>query len=426
MADESVPVQPLEQVRDILLESDTLIERISPVIAEVLTEQIAQSRDEIAQALAPVIGEALRRQVYQARDDIVDALYPVIGQAISKAIAEAMRDLAQTLDARVRATMRPQDAARRWVAQLRGIPAAEFTLRAALPFVVREIFLIQREAGLLIYHQHFTAERAPAERDVVSGMLTAIRDFARDAFGRGAAGDLGAIEYAARRILIEAGGAVYLAVVIDGVEPTGFRETMRQTLTAIQDEQYARLKNFDGTDDKLIKNIARKLEAWRAPLPPRAEPRKPLARAQRFAIGALIALIVLMPLALCGGWIWRVESLFIALAATPTPSPTATATTTPTFTLTPTFTPTITATPTLAPVFGVMTANAYLREAPGSDSAGRPIVTQDARVQVLAQFGEWYWVRATLPQATASGWVPTRWVILSQPLPAAWITPNAQ
>ena len=164
----------IEELRTVLLKPDILVDKISPVIANILAEQIKNSGDEIAQAIAPIIGEALRRQIYHAREDIVDALYPVIGQTINKAVAESIRELSRTVDARVRRTVNPASTLRRWQAQLQGVSEAEYRLRESLPFVVREIFLIHRESGLLIYHLSGDARELP-DRDLVSGMLTAIR-----------------------------------------------------------------------------------------------------------------------------------------------------------------------------------------------------------------------------------------------------------
>lgn len=48
----------LEELRRVLLKPEALVDRISPVIADILAEQINQSGDEIARAIAPVIGEA--------------------------------------------------------------------------------------------------------------------------------------------------------------------------------------------------------------------------------------------------------------------------------------------------------------------------------------------------------------------------------
>ena len=251
-ADEADLADRMEELRRVLLRPDALVDKIAPVIADALEAKIHESRDEIAQAIAPAIGEAIRRQIYQAREDIVDALYPIIGSTINKAITEAVRNLAQTIDARVRQSLRPQDIVRHWGARLRGVPEAEYRLRVALPFAVREIFLIHRESGLLI--RHLTSDpHSPPDRDLVSGMLTAIRDFVRESFGRGESGELGAIEYGEQHILVEAHGAAYLAVVVDGVEPESFREEMRQALISIHERHYDSLKSFDGSDEKLAR-----------------------------------------------------------------------------------------------------------------------------------------------------------------------------
>ena len=84
--DEDAESAGLRELRNVILKPGALVDKISPVIADVLTEQIKHSGDEIAQAIAPVIGEAIRRQVYSAREDIIDALYPVIGQTINRAV----------------------------------------------------------------------------------------------------------------------------------------------------------------------------------------------------------------------------------------------------------------------------------------------------------------------------------------------------
>ncbi|MFN8457448.1 MAG: hypothetical protein U0401_22775 [Anaerolineae bacterium] len=183
MPGEHDTIDRIEELRQVLLKPDILIDKISPVIDDILAEQIKNSGDEIAEAIAPVIGEALRRQIYHAREDIIDALYPVIGQTINKAVAESIRELSRNVDARVRQTFSLQNTLRRWQAQLQGVSEAEYRLRESLPFAVREIFLIHRDSGLLIRHLSPAAGEL-SDRDLVSGMLlTAIRDFARS-FGR--------------------------------------------------------------------------------------------------------------------------------------------------------------------------------------------------------------------------------------------------
>lgn len=252
MATDPQTSREIEELRRVLLKPEALVDRISPVIADILAEQITTSKDEIARALAPAIGEAIRQQVYKAREDIIDALYPVIGAMIARAATEAIRDLASQIDTRIRTGPLLMLDPGYWQARAQGISAGEYALRSQLPFSVQEVFLIQRDSGILICH--LAAPGIPAaDRDLVSGMLTAIRDFARDALGEG--DELGAISYESRQIVIASGSAAYLAAVITGVEPRGFREELRQTLVAIHEGRYDRLRNFAGDDEALVSDI---------------------------------------------------------------------------------------------------------------------------------------------------------------------------
>lgn len=448
----------LDELRRVLLKPEALVDRISPVIADILAEQINQSRDEIARVIAPAISEAIRHQVYQAREDVVDALYPVVGQMIARAVAEAVRNLAQSIDERVRQSTSLMTNPRYWQARLHGVSHGEYALREVLPFTIHEIFLIQRESGLLICHYSAGPERP--DRDVISGMLTAIRDFAQEAFGREETGELGAIAYESRQIVLESGSAAYLAVVISGVEPSDFRNLLRETLFAIHEHRYERLRAFDGTDTQLIQEARQILRRYLVPQQNDRAPRR-LSAFQR-AIVVLLGLFALSPLILCGAWIWHVEARMAMLmtppvaASIPTASPTATLTSTPTATSTPaptntptatstpaptstptatstptpTNTPTATSTPTAtpSPFNGVMIGNVYLYSTPDEASTRTSLVAPlGAPVEVLAQWRDWYRVRIVLPQSPQVeliGWVPARWVGLLKPVPSELITPT--
>lgn len=447
----------IEELRRVLLKPEALVDKIAPIIADVLEEQIESSKDELAEAIAPVMGEALRRQVYQARDDIVDALKPVIGQAINKAVSEAFQELARNIDARLRRSIRPQDTVRRWIARLRGIPESEYRLRELLPFSIRELFLIHRETGLLIQHLSASEETSP-DSDLISGMLTAIRDFAREAFGQGKSGELGAIDYENQRILLESQGAVYIAAVVEGIEPTDFRERLRTVMTRLQEKYYAALKAYDGSDELVLKAARRALASLVEDTQATAKQAQPLTTTQKIIMGLLIALLVGLPIGGCGWWIGSVERRLANLSkpvviivtpeatptptCTPSPTPTPTFTPTPTDTPTPTFTPsptstasptptptrtpTPTATPTPFPYHGVMVGSVFLRDAPNGVNTGL-VAPNATRVEILAQYGDWYKVRVVLEteQNEVVGWLQSRWVVLTKAVPPERITPTA-
>ena len=182
----------VDEIRQMLLEPDTMVDKITPVISQVLAAEIANSRDKIAVAIAPILGEALRRQIYQAREDIIDALYPVIGQMVNKAVTEAIHDFARDVDNRIRKSTNLDKIVQHVQAHVQGVSYDEYQLRESLPFIIEEVFLIHRVSGLLI-HYVSKEDDAISDRDIVSGMLTAVRDFARDTFQKG--GELGSLGY---------------------------------------------------------------------------------------------------------------------------------------------------------------------------------------------------------------------------------------
>ncbi len=215
--------------------------------------------DEVLiQRINPILGEAIRRTIRDSREEMIDALYPIIGQLVLRAVTEAMRDLARTIDARMRRTISPSSVARRIQAQVSGVSGADVMLRDVLPFEISEIFLIHRESGLLLHHvssETTDDEHAQDDSDIISGMLTAISEFVRDAFGteelerEGA--DLDEIQYGDASVLLEKGRHAYIAVVTDGVEPAGFRAQLRQCVQAFDLANKDLLQAYDGNSATL-------------------------------------------------------------------------------------------------------------------------------------------------------------------------------
>jgi hypothetical protein len=446
----------LEELRDILLRQDEgyLTEAVQSVLDEAMARKIEESKDRMATILAPIMGQAIRRQISQAKDDMVDALYPVIGKSIQRAVAEAMRDLAQRVDEGMRTTFSLRRLSRRLRARLRGIPESELLLREALPFHVRELFLIHRESGLLL--KHLSSEPEEADRDLVGSMLTAIRDFSQDSFGVDRDSELDEIQYGDLSILIEPGPWAYLAAVVDGIEPAGFRREyphgMRTALSGVNRAYATALEQYQGDAADLagVEDLLQPLLQYE---PAGSEPTS-ARRAPWLALIAGSAVLLLCLSAACFG-AWQLTwgrptatatpstTATVTPSSTPTPSATPTALPTATWTPEPTRTPTAspsstpsstptstatwtpTATPSPAPYIGVMIGFAHLRAQPSDDSPlTGTIVDQGRPVEVVAVYRTWYLIRwPPGEQEGISGWVPGRWVGIVSPLPERIITP---
>jgi hypothetical protein len=433
----------IQALRDILFRRDR--ERMAELEAELDNlEQRVTDKDSLVATISPVLGDAIRRQIRDAREEMIEALYPIIGQLVVRAVSEAVRDLARTVDAQVRRSFEPRAVWWRIRARLGGASQAEMSLRASLPFKVNEVFLIHRETGLLLWHVSRDPDAA-RDSELVSSMLTAIRDFAQDAFGRDKESRLEEIEYGDEHILLEASRHAYLAVVASGVEPPGFRAEMRNRIIEIEHTHAETLRSYDGDASAFAS-----AEASLQPLTKGIEPPR-LTRDQRVLMAGIAGLLMVCLVVAClaGRWAWVAVlstptpmPVAIEPTATYTPTPTPTSTWTPTTTPsstptatsvpthtptptpTPTTTPTWTFTPTPAPVIGLMTGNVWLRQEPRADALRLGIVAERGQqVELLAVFDGWCQIRwAPDSQVQAVGWIPLRWVGTLDPIPERIVT----
>jgi hypothetical protein len=128
------------------------------------------------------------------------------------------------------------------------------------PFVIDDVFVITN-SGLLL--THLAREENPdVDDDLLSSMLTAVKEFVKDSFGDSSEeGELDELQYGKVRVIIEYGKHVYLAAVVKGQESTDLRLYMKRTLKQIQKRFGRTFDTWDGDLAKMsgIRNMARPL-----------------------------------------------------------------------------------------------------------------------------------------------------------------------
>lgn len=264
----------LEEVRTTIADKEALIASLNPVIADLLERKIASSGEEMAEIVAPLMGPAIKKQVAESKDEMVEALYPVIGQTVRRAVAEAMRKLVKQINARLDKSFNLKITWLRLKARMLGLPEPLVILPQVVPFTIEQLFLIDQRTGLLIAHtavenagttngtaingEPIIGKPENGKPQMVSGMLTAIQDFTKEAFGPHAEGDLHEVKYAEKMIFVASSPPVFLAAVTVGVAPQQFPEKLRGVLRRIHNTFHAALREFDGD--------ATLLEATRAPM----------------------------------------------------------------------------------------------------------------------------------------------------------------
>ena len=224
-------------------DKELLIESLDPIIADLLYKKILESKSQMAEALAPVMGSAIRKQIAEAKDDMADALYPVIGQAVRKSVAEAIKSLMQTINERIDNIVSQGFRSRKKIDR-------ELILRESLPFHLQEIFLIHKKTGLLLSHASYNQDNSGNE-DVISGMLSAIKEFSKAAFSTSGQG-LHEIQYEDLNIIIEDGKYAYLAFVVKGVPTLNFKEIVKALESKIHLRFYKDMRGFNGETNAFV------------------------------------------------------------------------------------------------------------------------------------------------------------------------------
>ncbi len=110
---------------------------------------------------------------------------------------------------------------------------------------VEELFLIHRETSLTLLHVS-ADDDGGSDSDLVAGMLSAIRDFARDALKAGADDSLDEFRIGDLQGWIASGRHAYLAAAIRGTPPRELRTTLEERIENVHLLKGGELARFDG------------------------------------------------------------------------------------------------------------------------------------------------------------------------------------
>ncbi len=115
---------------------------------------------------------------------------------------------------------------------------------------IEDVFLVYRD-GVLISHLSRTLIQEKDE-DVLSGMLTAVQEFVREAFQYGGRRELQELDFGDYRILIERGTYVYLALVYAGRESAALHRKVQAVIERIETEYASILETWEGDMEQFV------------------------------------------------------------------------------------------------------------------------------------------------------------------------------
>lgn len=153
----------IEQLRNLLLRKeqqrlDKLEQQLADrerrilAVAEILPETLTrlQHSKRLKRSLRPQFDSGIEASIQRDPKRFAAIFYPVIGPAIRRAISEALKGLLDSINR----TMEHSFSARSWSWRLQawrtGVPFNQIVLKHTLAYSIDEVFLVQRDSGLLI------------------------------------------------------------------------------------------------------------------------------------------------------------------------------------------------------------------------------------------------------------------------------------
>ncbi len=225
-----------EQLRN-LRDQITDKERRSSDVATILPEAIKRSRNssgELSSALQPTVEDSIKEWIRKRPDSFIDVLRPIIGPLMWRSIAGIFRHgfSWQMLKSRAE-TLRT------------GRSPTELKTQPSLVYRVEELFLIHRETGASLLRVSANPN-LETDSKVISDMLRAIQEFARDSFGVSAGSALVEFRAGPLQVWIALGRHAYLAAVIRGTPSRELRAALEKTIGTVHVLKAAALTTFDG------------------------------------------------------------------------------------------------------------------------------------------------------------------------------------
>lgn len=199
----------IRALEEIINQQKKLSNKVDPIIDEKLQEFI----EEIPETLGPTITKALAEQIKNSKDQVVEALYPIMGKMIKKYIAQEISLLSERINQQLEDSFSTKSWKRKFKSWFGGVKEEELLLSELTAVSkVEQVLVIEKNSGLLIGQY---AKTETIDKDMVSGMLTAIKSFVEDAFNEQSQ-NLELIEYELYHIHIQSFVSFYVAVAISG------------------------------------------------------------------------------------------------------------------------------------------------------------------------------------------------------------------
>ncbi|HFB61805.1 MAG TPA: hypothetical protein ENJ69_02355 [Bacteroidetes bacterium] len=235
----------LQHLNTLVKDPEAFSEEIRQLLPLAIRKMI-DAGDLTMDSLLPLIEEALRESIRNHPEKLTDILFPIMMPAIRKAVAADIKQMLDSLNNTLEHGFSLKRLGWRLQALFSGRKFSEIVLSHAYVYQVKQVFLIHKATGLLLAQVSDQPDEQAADADMVSSMLSAIKDFVQDSFSNKKESTLEEINVGRLRILLEQGPHAILAAVVEGNVSKPYHDLLKETIEGVHVTFYRDLEDFGG------------------------------------------------------------------------------------------------------------------------------------------------------------------------------------
>lgn len=276
-------------------------ERFTLSVAETLDIAMRKAEidhhNELSNSMAPLVVSTIKAELRNSQDEMVEALYPITGRLVKSYVASAIKDLTDQMNRRLE-----QNALMLRLQSLTtGRSVGELALAGTQDFQIKDLYLIRRGTGELIATWPETG--SSNRQQVMSGVLTAVNEFANEAFAADES-SLRQISFGNEEVYLRGSPLYLLAARCSGMAPKSIEQTLDDAFLAAVETQHTIDAESAGWQDGPIRK-SQALAALGSELTDKIEAQKAeLSRPVGTGPLKLLAALILLPVLSWFAWNW--------------------------------------------------------------------------------------------------------------------------
>lgn len=232
----------------VLKEEFIEIEKFSKKVSPIVDEKIDDLKENFPKYFGKTITETIKVQIRESQDEVVEALYPIMGKLVKKFIVAEITKLSDSINETINNKFSISQIIKRLFKGKR--TDSEDVLQEVFEPFIEEVFVIEKDSGLLAGSY---SRGQIADKDMISGMLTAIKSFVEDAFSKEGQ-NLEDIKFETFQLSIQNFKSIYIATATSGVINPEFKEELLDHINNLA-EIILRDRSYLSDEEKLNKII---------------------------------------------------------------------------------------------------------------------------------------------------------------------------